>query len=124
MTTVLVVDDEFDILEALRDILELEGYRALGFPNGALALRAMQESPPDLVIADLMMPVMDGLELLKAARSDPRLTSVPVVLMSALKPKVKQDEYGWRAFLQKPFNLDALLALVREQVGPPQARGP
>jgi DNA-binding response OmpR family regulator len=119
MTTVLVVDDEFDILEALRDILELEGYRALGFPNGALALRAMQERPPDLVIADLMMPVMDGLELLKASRADPRLASVPVVLMSALKPRVSQTEYGWRAFLQKPFNLEALLALVREQVGPP-----
>jgi CheY-like chemotaxis protein len=119
VTTVLVVDDEFDILEALKGILELEGYRVRGAPNGALALRAMQESPPDLVLADLMMPVMDGLELLKAARSDPRLAQVPVVLMSALRPKVPQSEYGWRAFLQKPFDLDALLRLVAEHGGAP-----
>jgi DNA-binding response OmpR family regulator len=119
VTTVLVVDDEFDILEALKGILELEGYRALGAPNGALALKAMQQSPPDLVIADLMMPVMDGLELLKATRADGRLSKVPVVLMSALKPKVSQKEYGWSAFLQKPFDLEALLALVKEHAGSP-----
>ena len=119
MTTVLVVDDEFDILEALKGILELEGYRVLAAQNGAQALRAMQEASPDLVLADLMMPVMDGLELLKAARADPRLAKVPVVLMSALRPKVAQSEYGWRAFLQKPFDLDALLALVKEHGGAP-----
>ena len=119
MSTVLVVDDEFDILEALKDILELEGYRALGAPNGALALKAMKESPPDLVIADLMMPVMDGLELLKAARADRQLAKVPVVLMSALRPRVSQTEYGWTAFLQKPFDLNALLVLVRKHAGAP-----
>jgi DNA-binding response OmpR family regulator len=119
VTTVLVVDDEFDILEAVKGILELEGYRVLGASNGAQALNAMQQALPDLVLADLMMPVMDGLELLRKMRSDARLSRVPVVLMSALKPKVAQDEYGWRAFLQKPFDLDALLARVREHGGPP-----
>ncbi|HET9452311.1 MAG TPA: response regulator [Aggregicoccus sp.] len=119
MTTVLVVDDEFDILEAVKGILELEGYRVLGASNGAQALSAMQQTLPDLVLADLMMPVMDGLELLKTMGADERLSQVPVVLMSALKPRVEQREYGWRAFLQKPFDLDALLAQVHEQAGPP-----
>ena len=119
MTTVLVVDDEFDILEALKGILEMEGYRVLAAQNGALALRAMQEAPPDLVLADLMMPVMDGLELLKATRADRQLAQVPVVLMSALKPRVSQQEYGWTAFLQKPFDLDALLALVKQPASTP-----
>ena len=119
MTTVLVVDDEFDILEALKGILELEGYRVLGASNGAQALSAMRQTTPDLVLADLMMPVMDGLELLKAMGADERLSRVPVVLMSALQPKVSQKEYGWRAFLQKPFDLEALLPQVREHGGAP-----
>jgi DNA-binding response OmpR family regulator len=119
VTTVLVVDDEFDILEAVKGILELEGYRVLGASNGAQALSAMQQAQPDLVLADLMMPVMDGLELLKAMRADERLSRVPVVLMSALQPRVSQQEHGWRAFLQKPFDLEALLARVHEHGGAP-----
>ena len=119
MSTVLVVDDEFDILEAVTGILELEGYRVLSASNGAQALSTMQQALPDLVLADLMMPVMDGLELLKAMGADAQLSRVPVVLMRALQPKVSQKEYGWRAFLQKPFDLEALLARVREHGGEP-----
>lgn len=116
MKTILLVDDEYDILEALAAILESDGFRVVTAGDGAEGLRVMRESHPDLAVVDLMMPVMDGLELMRAVREDEKLKNIPIILMSALRPRWSQQEYGWRAFLQKPFNLDALFAAVQEQL--------
>lgn len=117
MKTVFVVDDEFDLTATLRAILEGEGYRAETCANGKEALRRLEAGPPDLVIMDVMMPLLSGLEVLRAMRLLPGLASVPVVLMSCAPPAVRQEDYGWQALLRKPFTLPALLATVEGLIG-------
>jgi CheY-like chemotaxis protein len=118
MKTILVVDDEFDMAGTLRAILEGEGYRVETCGDGHQAIERVRSSRPDLILMDVMMPVMSGFEALQAMRDTPGLDSVPVELMSAVAPGVKREGYEWQAFLSKPFSLEGLVgAVVRLIVG-------
>ena len=119
--TVLVVDDEFDLASTLRAILEGEGYGVETRSNGREALdRLTAPGPkPDLVLVDVMMPLLSGCEVLKAMRQSAELKSVPVVLISSVPPAVRREEYGWQAVLHKPFSMHALLKAVQNSVGSP-----
>ncbi len=117
MKTVLVVDDEFDLTDTLRAILEGEGYRAETCFNGREALERLESAKPDLILMDLMMPALSGLEVLRTLREMPGMSNVPVVLMSAVAPCVKQEDYRWQGFLRKPFSLSALIATVERLIG-------
>lgn len=121
MGPILIVDDEFGIVEALSDFLQDEGYRTATALNGRLALEQMAVEHPALVLLDYMMPVMNGPAVLEAMKADPSLRDVPVVLMSASPPK------SWRHlpasdFLPKPFGLEQLIELVRRHAGSPGPR--
>nr|AYM53900.1 response regulator [Corallococcus coralloides] len=120
MRPILIVDDEFGIVEAVRDLLSDEGYRTAIALNGREALERMAEERPALVLLDYMMPVMNGPALLEAMQADATLRDIPVVMMSASDPS------RWRhlrcaGFLPKPFGLDELMSTVRELAGPPPA---
>jgi DNA-binding response OmpR family regulator len=117
MKTILVVDDEFDLTGTLRAILESEGYRADTCSNGKEALEHLRNATPDLVFMDVMMPVLSGFEVLQEMRRTDELERVPVVLMSAVAPGVKQSDFGWQAFLRKPFSLQTLVAMVEGLIG-------
>jgi CheY-like chemotaxis protein len=117
MTTILVVEDEEPVQQLVADLLEEEGYRVLVAGDGAQALALMQSDPPDLVISDLMMPVMSGVELCRRLRSDAQTRALPILVMSAAGRGMATDCEA-NAFLSKPFDLDALLALVIEYAGP------
>ena len=119
MKSVLVVDDEFDLTNTLRAILEGEGYRVETCANGREALDRLRAAPPDLVLMDVMMPLASGLEVLQEMRRSPGLEQVPVILMSVIAPSVKRTEYAWHAFLRKPFSLQALVKTVRELASEP-----
>lgn len=119
MRRLLVVDDELAILEALQEVLSSEGYAVSTASNGAEGLKRAAEEPPDLVLLDLMMPVMDGWEMLRRMKEDTRLQHVPVIVMSA--GRVLAGELKGLHFLAKPFDLDRLLVLVEEQTARPQA---
>src|SRR5712675_834532 len=84
-STIVVVDDDDDIREAVREVLHEEGYRTVGAANGVEALQLLRSSPelPQLILLDLMMPVMDGWEFLMGIDEDPAFHSIPVALMSA-----------------------------------------
>ncbi|HYH95187.1 response regulator [Hyalangium sp.] len=112
MKTVLIVDDELDIVDAVKAILEEERYRVVTCGNGREALKCLQESKPDLAILDIMMPVMNGYETLKAIRQRPDFEALPILIMSAIPPKVKPQEYTWAGYLKKPFSLRELLKQV------------
>jgi CheY-like chemotaxis protein len=112
MKTVLIVDDELDIVDAVRAILEEERYRVVTCGNGREALKYLEESKPDLAILDIMMPVMNGYETLKAIRQQPTLERIPILIMSAIAPKVNAKEYTWAGYLKKPFSLRELLEQV------------
>ena len=116
MKTILIVDDELDIAEAVKSILEEERYRVITCGNGRDALKCLEEHTPDLAILDIMMPVMNGYETLKAIRQKPAFEKLPVLIMSAITPTVKPKDHGWSGFLKKPFSLHQLLDQVHTLV--------
>ena len=115
--TILIVDDEFDLANTLRAILAAEGYQPETYSDGRHALERLvtAELPrPDLVLMDVMMPRVSGLDVLRHMRATPELQGIPVILMSVIRPSLKKAEYRWDAFLHKPFSLQSLVKVVRE----------
>ena len=115
MKTVLVVDDEFDLTSTVRAILEGEGYRVEVCANGREALERLKAARPDLVLLDVMLPVVDGYGVLREIRQSAELADVPVVLMNSFPPK-RDGSGDWQGFLRKPFTLGTLLDAVRQAV--------
>jgi CheY-like chemotaxis protein len=110
---VLIVEDDVDLREMMAQLLALEGFHAEAVANGRDALDYLEKGHyPDLILLDLMMPVMDGWEFRRRQRSNPRLAAVPVVVLSALDQSRSAD-LGSTAFLKKPLDFDRLLELVR-----------
>jgi DNA-binding response OmpR family regulator len=109
---ILVVDDEKRILTFLNSKLKASGYDVLTASNGQEALELAQTQEPELIILDIVMPKMDGLETLKELRS---FSSVPVIMLSAKgadRDKIKGLSLGADDYLAKPFNPDELVARI------------
>lgn len=115
--TILVVEDEEPVQQLVADLLGDEGYHVLIVGDGAQALALAHAERPDLVVTDLMMPVMDGIELCRRLRADARTCEVPIVVMTAAG-RAQSDAARADAYLAKPFDLDALLEIVVSYVGP------
>jgi CheY-like chemotaxis protein len=106
---VLVVDDEEDIRETLREVVEMGGCEAIVAANGADGLRLLAKHRPCLVILDLLMPVMSGEQMLEAMRKQPDLAELPVVISTSAPERAPAGV----PVLRKPLNLDALWELMR-----------
>lgn len=106
MKTILVVDDEADIAQTLQAFIELHGYGVVLAYDGVEALRKVLEEPPDLIITDITMPRMDGLELIEKLRDSPNAQGIPVIVISA------HDRRCALPFFRKPFDPKALVAEV------------
>ncbi len=113
---ILLVEDEPSSSEALSFWLRLNGFRVILAGNGEEALKRLEERVPALVLTDVMMPMMDGLALLRQIRSRDDLAQVPVVLMSAAHTILEQD-LPVAAALRKPLDLHQLLATVCKITG-------
>jgi CheY-like chemotaxis protein len=114
---ILVVDDDPDILEALSEILEAEGYEVDRARHGREALARIEQRRPDLILLDLMMPVMDGWEFSQVLRQRSDWDDIPVVVLSADRQAgAKARVVGARGFLAKPFELTELLRVVGDTV--------
>jgi CheY-like chemotaxis protein len=111
MISVLVVDDESDIREAVAEVLADEGYVVHGAGDGAEALRKARLVHPTIVLLDLMMPGMNGWEFRQAQKHDPEIQDIPVIVLSALGRVSGMDA---AEFIQKPFDLEDLLSAIRE----------
>jgi CheY-like chemotaxis protein len=110
---VLIVEDDADLREMMAQLLSLEGYQTATVANGREALDYLRhEHAPDLILLDLMMPIMDGWEFRRQQQADPALSRVPVIVLSALDPNRSADVNA-SAFLKKPLDFDLLLELVR-----------
>jgi two-component system, OmpR family, KDP operon response regulator KdpE len=110
---VLVVDDEAETRRLLRDTLEQEGYRVVTANSGEEALRQVETAPPDLLVLDLVLPDMSGLEFCRMVRE---WSEVPIIAVSAQteeRTKVETLDQGADAYLTKPFGLGEFLARVR-----------
>ena len=113
MTTIALVDDDENILSSLSIALEGEGYRVRTFHDGASALPALLESPPDLAIFDIKMPRMDGMELLRRLRQS---SSLPVIFLTSKDDEVDEllsFHMGADDFIRKPFSQRLLLERVK-----------
>lgn len=109
---ILVVDDEDEILDLLRAMLEDDGFRVLTASNGAAAFALIQQNPVALVVTDLMMPQGSGLDLAHRIRSDPQTARIPVILMSAAMPRQVSELFTH--VIHKPFSIDVVLDMVHK----------
>ncbi len=120
MKRVFVVDDEPDVVELIETVLELAGYGVESETSGRRALTRILENPPDLVLLDLMMPDLDGMELLKLLRAQPQGADIPVVIVSARTGQLDQIgslQLGANAYICKPFSNSELVAQVEQLIG-------
>lgn len=111
---VLIAEDDPDIRDLVVDGLTAEGYHVLQASNGREALAVATREHPSLIVTDLMMPGMNGWELLRALRADPSLSDIPVVVASASHEIPAEAS----AFVAKPFGLESLLAAMRSAFSP------
>ena len=111
----LIVDDVPDNLFLVRTILEEEGYEIITLSNGQDALKIIETEPPDLILLDVMMPVMDGYEVTRRVRAMKDLPFIPILLITAYDRAnaVKGLDLGEDEFIRKPIEADELLARVR-----------
>jgi CheY-like chemotaxis protein len=108
--TILIVDDEFGVLEVLEFILSDAGYRVVSALNGQEALARLEETRPDLAIVDFMMPILDGNGVINAIRSDQRIRDIPIILASALpETTIRERCDGFNTFLRKPYKTEQLM---------------
>ncbi len=116
---VLLVEDEPHIAEAIRFILMRDGWRVSVHAEGGDAVERIRDAAPDLLILDLMLPGLSGLDILAAVRRDAALTALPVIMLTA-RGQARDREAAARAganrFVTKPFSNAEILALVRELV--------
>lgn len=113
--TILTIEDQPDIRRLIRMTLEFKGHHVMEAGDGVEGLRLAREHRPDLILLDVMMPGMDGLTVGKTLASDPQLSPIPVVMLSALGSGEDIDaglQTGARAYLVKPFSPWELLAKV------------
>ncbi|AFZ60834.1 response regulator [Anabaena cylindrica FACHB-243] len=114
--SILVVDDNRDMRFYVADILSHSGYQVLTARNGYEGFSSAQENRPNLIITDLMMPLVTGLEMIQMIRSQDQMRGTPIVLLTAKvneETRIESTEYGADAYLAKPFNDRELLAAVR-----------
>ncbi|AKD57453.1 response regulator [Spirosoma radiotolerans] len=115
MKTILLIEDNADIRENTAEILELAGYRVLTAENGKMGVEQALANRPDLIICDIMMPVLDGYGVLHIVNSNPGLSGIPFIFLTAKSERVdfrKGMELGADDYLTKPFDDTELLSAV------------
>ncbi|MFW6343971.1 MAG: response regulator transcription factor [Sediminispirochaetaceae bacterium] len=114
--TILVVDDEHDILELLRYNLEREGYEVITVETGEAAVEKALSGEPDLIVLDLMLPGIDGVEVCRRLRAKEELSDVPVIMLTAKSEDsdvISGLEVGADDYVTKPFSPKVLIARIR-----------
>ena len=117
--TILAVDDETELLNELTEILHEQDYEVVTAKDGREGLQKSTEVNPDLIILDITMPQMDGLEMLKRLRQDHRTADTPVIMLTAsgrTEHIIKAMDCGAEDFMLKPFSLDDFLMTIRRKV--------
>ena len=116
---ILVVDDDEALLKTVSWILKEHGYDVIAVPGSRLLLEELETSVPDLLLLDIMMPDLDGFEVLERLRGDERYRDLPVLMISAMPPEeaaVRTLGLGASDFVPKPFRVRELLARIQAQL--------
>jgi CheY-like chemotaxis protein len=124
MSVILITDDNSDYRHAVMDVLRLEGYHVIEATDGAAAMELVHAQPPDLILCDIDMPVMDGFAVLAALKADPATAPIPFFIISgrddpetlARGRQLDADDH-----MIKPMNVDLLLDKIRAVLGKGQS---
>ena len=125
MHRVLVVDDESDVTELLHYRLEQEGYRVATLNNPLACIAKVREFEPDLMLLDIMMPGLSGIQLCRIIRADPSMKDIPIIFLSArgeVEDRIKGLEAGAEDYLSKPFNTNELLLRISKMLSRSDSR--
>jgi len=117
--TILVVDDEPDVQNLAKMILERAGYQIITASNGVEGEETAKAKTPDLILLDVIMPGKNGYEVCKALRGEPKTVHIPIIIFSASGSRSTRDaalEAGANDFLQKPFTIKALTEIVEKNL--------
>ncbi|MEN8178723.1 MAG: diguanylate cyclase [Pseudomonadota bacterium] len=117
--SVLMVDDSPDNLNLLKQVLGNEGYELRVAPSGSFALRAIHINPPDLILLDIRMPDMDGMEVCRQLKNDDLTRDIPIIFLTALNSSLDEGrglKLGAIDYITKPFNADIVKARVRNHL--------
>jgi CheY-like chemotaxis protein len=119
---VLAVDDNHDNLELLTQILDLFGCECVGAVDGYAAISAAVDRPPDLIVLDICLPDIDGIEVVKRMQQNPELRDIPIVAVTALAKAEDRDRIlkaGCVEYISKPFNIKDLEMVIRQHLNSP-----
>ncbi len=125
MKTVLIAEDNPTNRELLRELLEIRGYTVAEACNGQEALVSVEQAPPDILLLDIGMPVLDGFAVVRKLRENPRLTSLPVVSVTAYAMQGDREKImnsGFDGYLSKPVNSSSLFKELDRLLGHPKAQ--
>lgn len=124
MSLILIVEDNEKNMKLVRDILQAKGYQTLEAVNAEDGVKLAAERNPDLVLMDIQLPGMNGMEALRVLRADPGTAGIPVIAITAsVMTQDRQNimDAGFNAFIEKPINLREFVATVQAKVRPPAA---
>jgi two-component system cell cycle response regulator DivK len=116
MSLILIVEDNVMNMKLARDILEAKGHTTLAAASGEDGVRLAAEQPPDLVLMDIQLPGIDGIEAFRQLRADPRTAAIPVVAFTAsvtATDRSRVTEAGFDAYVSKPIDLKAFVATIQ-----------
>jgi two-component system response regulator VicR len=120
---IVCIEDEPDMIELLRAILEGKGFEFIGADGGVEGLKVVRDKKPDLILLDLMMPDMDGWEVFQQVKDDPELSKIPVVVVTAKAQSIDKvlGLYIARAedYITKPFKVQDLVDSIEKFIGSP-----
>lgn len=117
--TILIVDDTIPLLEELVSIFELEGYQVLAYDSALDALSTLENAYPDVIITDIVMPKMSGIEFIRTLRHQKKHSNIPIIVLTADNTVLKSDildKFNVHAMLAKPCSVEKLLYVIEEAV--------
>lgn len=118
MKKILVIEDEVFIRENLIELLEIEGFEALGAENGTVGVQFANDYQPDLILCDVMMPELDGYGVWAALRKNPLTSEIPFMFLTASADRnnlQKIRDLGFNEYILKPFHVDKFLETITKR---------
>ena len=119
MKRILIIEDNEEIRENTKELLELSSYEVLTAENGSIGFTIAKQFKPDLVLCDMMMPVTDGREFLRLAKSDDKVSDIPIIFFSAGTPALSVHQFLVKVadgFIKKPFTKEELLSTINKSI--------